>query len=109
MRELAVNLGVPDGAIILETQAASTYQNVVFTSRILEAHGWRSALLVTSPYNTRRAILTWQSQTRIPVRPVPGTQSQFYSHDRGASLEQIHGLLHEYSAIAVYWWRGWIK
>ena len=109
MRELAVNLGVPDGAIVLETQAASTYQNVVFTSRILEAHGWRSALLVTSPYNTRRAILTWQSQTRIPVRPVPGTQSQFYSHDRGASLEQIHGLLHEYSAIAVYWWRGWIK
>jgi len=43
------------------------------------------------------------------VRPVPGLQSQFYSHDRGASLEQMRGLVHEYAAIVAYWWRGWIK
>jgi uncharacterized SAM-binding protein YcdF (DUF218 family)/glycosyltransferase involved in cell wall biosynthesis len=110
MRELATNLGVPDDAIVLETRAASTLDNVVFTSRILEGEGRRSALLVTSPYHSRRAVLTWRAQApAIRVTPVPASQSQFYAHDRGASLEQIRGILHEYKAIAAYWWRGWIR
>lgn len=110
MRELAVAHGVPGDAIILETRAASTYENVVLVSRILERNGWRRALLVTSPYHSRRAVLTWRTLApHIPVVSVPVPESQFYFHGRGASLEQIRGLLHEAAGIAVYWWQGWIS
>jgi uncharacterized SAM-binding protein YcdF (DUF218 family) len=110
MRELAMNLGVPAEAIVLETEAGSTFENVVFSARILDREGARSALLVTSPYHARRAVLTWETNApSIALTSVPVPQSQFYAHDRGASLEQIRGILHEYQAIAAYWWRGWIR
>jgi hypothetical protein len=35
-------------------------------------------------------------------------QSQFYDHTRGASLEQVRGILQEYLAIFGYWRRGWL-
>jgi uncharacterized SAM-binding protein YcdF (DUF218 family) len=109
MRDLALANGVPAAAIELETNAANTYENVRFTREILAAHGWRRVLLVSSPYHMRRAMLTWRKAApdiEVVASPVP--YSQFYYHARGASLDQIRGLLHEYAAIVVYWWRGWI-
>jgi hypothetical protein len=44
----------------------------------------------------------------IRVYYTPVENSRFYSHGRGASLTQIQAILHEYAAIVVYWWRGWI-
>jgi uncharacterized SAM-binding protein YcdF (DUF218 family)/glycosyltransferase involved in cell wall biosynthesis len=109
MRQLAIDRGVPADAIALETRASSTYENVTFVTTILRAEGRRSALLVTSPYHVRRAVLTWRTQSpAIAVTPVEA-RSQFYARERGASLEQIRGFLHEYEAIAAYWWRGWIR
>ena len=109
MKKLAIDLGVPSSAIILETQAASTYQNVRFVREILDRQGWRQILLVSSPYHMRRALLVWQKAApHVTVIPAPAPGSQFYAHDRGASLEQIRGILQEYLAIAAYLWRGWI-
>lgn len=109
MRELAVAHGVPASAIILETKATNTHQNVAFVKQILDREEWRSILLVSSPYHMRRALLTWRKaapETRVVPVPVP--RSQFYAHSWGVSLEQIRGILHEYAAIVAYWWRGWI-
>lgn len=109
MRELAVSHGVPTSAIILETKAANTYENVAFVKKILDQEQWRSVLLVSSPYHTRRALLTWQKVAPgVQVISVPVPQSQFYAHALGASLEQVRGILHEYAAIVYYWWKGWI-
>jgi uncharacterized SAM-binding protein YcdF (DUF218 family)/glycosyltransferase involved in cell wall biosynthesis len=109
MRELAVAHGVPDSAIILETKARNTYENVASVREILDGQGWRRVLLVSSPYHMRRALLTWRKVApEIAVVPTPVPQSQFYANGRGASLEQIRGILHEYAAIVVYWWRGWV-
>jgi uncharacterized SAM-binding protein YcdF (DUF218 family) len=100
---------VPASAIELETRAANTHENVEFSQRILNAHGWRRILLVSSPYHMRRALLTWRKAApEISVVPTPAPVSQFYAHDRGASLEQIRGIAQEYAAIVIYWWRGWI-
>jgi uncharacterized SAM-binding protein YcdF (DUF218 family)/glycosyltransferase involved in cell wall biosynthesis len=110
MRDLAIGQGVPAEAITLETRAASTYENVAFSARILAEEGRRSVLLVTSPYHTRRATLTWRTVApAIEVVPVPVLSSQFYTRGRGPSLEQIQGIVHEYAAIVAYWWRGWIR
>jgi uncharacterized SAM-binding protein YcdF (DUF218 family)/glycosyltransferase involved in cell wall biosynthesis len=109
MRALAIDNGVPASAIELETQAANTHENVVFSQRILDAHGWRRILLVSSPYHMRRALLTWRKAAPdITVVPTPAPVSQFYAHDWGASLEQMRGIAQEYAAIVMYWLRGWI-
>ena len=109
MKALAVANGIPDSAIVLEKRAANTYENVEYSRKILEDSGWRRVLLVSSPYHMRRAVLTWHHVApAIDVIPTPVPFSQFYDHDRGASLDQIRGLIQEYAAIVVYWWRGWI-
>jgi uncharacterized SAM-binding protein YcdF (DUF218 family) len=109
MKELALASGVPANAIVLEQLAKNTRENVLFCDRILREHGWRKILLVSSPYHMRRAMLTWhRAAPDITVVPTPVKQSQFYLHERGPTLQQIRGLLQEYAAIVVYWWRGWI-
>ena len=109
MRSLAEANGVPPEAIILETTARSTFENVARSREILLEKGWRRVLLVSSPYHMRRAMLTWRAVApEIDVVATPVPNSQFYAHERGPSLEQIRGLLQEYVAIAWYWWRGWI-
>jgi uncharacterized SAM-binding protein YcdF (DUF218 family)/glycosyltransferase involved in cell wall biosynthesis len=108
MKAIAVANGVPDEAIVLEEQAANTYENVTRSARILDDRGWRRILLVSSPYHMQRATMTWQKVApHIDVTATPPAQSQFYVHERGASLEQIRGLLHEYAAIVLYKLRGW--
>jgi uncharacterized SAM-binding protein YcdF (DUF218 family) len=109
MRQLAVSSGVPADAIVLELEAASTYDNVRYSREILRANGWSSALLVSAPYHMRRALGVWRRVApEVAVTPVPVENSLFYAHERGASLQQIRGILHEYAAIAAYWYRGWL-
>src|SRR4029077_20346804 len=59
MRSTAVEQGVPAADILLEQRSTDTYQNVTFVRDILQAHGWTSVLLVSSPYHMRRALLVW--------------------------------------------------
>jgi uncharacterized SAM-binding protein YcdF (DUF218 family) len=61
MRSLAVERGVPDGVILEEPLGEDTWGNAIFTRQVLEAHGLRSAILVTSPYHARRAELTFDA------------------------------------------------
>ena len=109
MRALAIDNGVPASAIELEKSAKNTQDMVTNSKHILDAHGWRRVLLVSSPYHMRRALLTWRrAAPDVAVVATPAPISQFYAHDRGASLEQMRGILQEYAAIVMYWWNGWI-
>jgi uncharacterized SAM-binding protein YcdF (DUF218 family)/glycosyltransferase involved in cell wall biosynthesis len=109
MRDLAASLGVPPPAIVIETHGANTYDDVIRVREMLRQQQWRSILLVSSPYHMRRAVMVWRKQApEVDVTPAPAPTSQFYAHDSGASLDQLRGLVREYAALAVYWWRGWI-
>jgi len=109
MRQLAVAHGVPPSAIVLETEAKNTFENVAFVARIVRRSQWQTILLVSSPYHMRRAMWTFRrAAPSITVIPTPVASSQFYSHIRGASVEQIRGILHEYLSILYYWSKGWI-
>jgi len=95
--------------VVLEEAARNTFENVERSSRIARDHGWRRILLVSSPYHMRRAVLTWRRiAPDIGVTPTPVPQSAFYTSNWGASVEQIRGIVHEYAAIAAYWWRDWL-
>ncbi|MCR3718365.1 MULTISPECIES: YdcF family protein [Prauserella salsuginis group] len=56
-REIAIRHGVPDEAVHIETEATSTVQNIDNTRALLTAEGVtpRSVLLVSRPYQQRRA------------------------------------------------------
>jgi uncharacterized SAM-binding protein YcdF (DUF218 family)/glycosyltransferase involved in cell wall biosynthesis len=109
MQALAVSRGVPASAITLEARAASTRENVRFSADIMARHGWRSALVVSSPYHMRRASLVFRRiapEIEAVYTPVPRTG--FFSERRwGASWAQIRAILHEYVAIAYSRWKGW--
>lgn len=49
--------GVPAAAIVLEDQAHDTVQNIQYSRALMQAHGWRTALLVTEPNHIKRAAL----------------------------------------------------
>jgi uncharacterized SAM-binding protein YcdF (DUF218 family) len=61
MRALAVQRGVPDRAILEEPLGEDTWGNAIHTRQVLDQHGLRSAILVTSPYHARRAKLTFDA------------------------------------------------
>jgi len=108
MRASAIDEGVPASAIILEERASNTYQNVRFVDEMLRARGWKRVLLVSSPYHMRRALMVWRRVAPdVAVIPTP-SDSQFYEHQRGASLEQVRAILQEYISIAYYWRQGWV-
>ncbi len=114
MKALAIAIGVPDSAIILDRRPSSTHENVKFTTLILEAKGWKSALLVTSPYHTLRASLVFNKiANSIKVAYVPLPQSMFYDHEvksvfnKRVTAKQIGGIAHEYLAILYYKLKGW--
>jgi len=56
-REIALEHGVPDEAIRIETRATNTVQNIDHTRTLLAAEGItpRSVLIVSRPYQQRRA------------------------------------------------------
>ena len=73
MRRHALERGVPDSAIILEEESATTKQNAKKTRNIFEERGASSVILVTSAYHQRRAGLefTQSAGKNVVVRNHP--------------------------------------
>jgi uncharacterized SAM-binding protein YcdF (DUF218 family) len=57
MAHFAESQGVPAQAILEETQAQDTIQNIYYSAVIMHAHGWSSAEVVSSPYHLGRTAL----------------------------------------------------
>lgn len=59
-REHALELGVPDGAILIEPEARNTGDNITLARRLLESRGLdvASVVLISRPYQQRRAYAT---------------------------------------------------
>jgi uncharacterized SAM-binding protein YcdF (DUF218 family) len=109
MKLLAISKGVPPGDIILEQRSNNTYENVVFSKGILEQYRWDKILLVSSPYNMRRAQWVFNKYgSNIKVFYVPVGNSQFYDRTFGIRPEQIKAIIHEYIGIVYYWFKGYI-
>jgi uncharacterized SAM-binding protein YcdF (DUF218 family) len=60
MRDIAINAGVPEEDIIIDRAAATTRQNAENTAEILASYRVKQAILVTSPYHQRRAVLEFR-------------------------------------------------
>lgn len=58
-KHVLIDAGVPDSAIVVESQATTTYNNALLLKPLLDRAHIRSALIVTSPFHTRRALTTF--------------------------------------------------
>ncbi|SMF86472.1 protein SanA, affects membrane permeability for vancomycin [Paenibacillus uliginis N3/975] len=56
MRNYLVEAGVSESDIVLENEATSTYENLLFSKRIMKEHGWSSAIIVTHDYHGTRSL-----------------------------------------------------
>ncbi len=64
MKSAALNAGVPADKILLEPQSQHTYQHPVFVKPIMLAHGFKSAIIVSSPYHMRRVAMLFDREFR---------------------------------------------
>jgi uncharacterized SAM-binding protein YcdF (DUF218 family) len=60
IRKVLLGAGVPASAIILESKATTTYTNATLLKPLLEEAHVHTAVIVTSPFHTRRALATFQ-------------------------------------------------
>ncbi|BBB90725.1 hypothetical protein MAMMFC1_01386 [Methylomusa anaerophila] len=56
----ASELGVPKQSIVIEARAMSTFQNAIYSKALMEQHGFRSAIVVSSNYHMQRARLIFR-------------------------------------------------
>ena len=55
MMRQALSQGIPESSILLENRSLSTFENAKYSLKIMQDQGYKSAIIVTSPYHTRRA------------------------------------------------------
>lgn len=109
-REHAIALGVPADVILVEPRATNTGQNIEYTRRLLADHGIevRSAILVSRPYQQRRAYSTakklWPEPEIICAsRPLP---LEDYIADIGDADHVINMLVGDTQRVIEYPKRG---
>jgi len=107
--------GIPANAILTETESTNTYENAVFSKLMLDRHGLKTVLLVTSAMHMPRALATFRS-AGVEATPAP---TDFEASARGpsglgdwaadpAALAVTTRTLKEYVGWLVYRSRGWI-
>jgi len=55
-RRYAVQHGIPEQAIWIETRSQTTCQNLIETRRLLHENGWESVIVVSDPLHMARAL-----------------------------------------------------
>ncbi len=113
-RLFLLDLGVPEGAILLEDEALTTRGNAVFVAELLEQQSIEGLLLVTSALHMRRSVAAFRA---VGLDPVPvATDFEVSSGELGlrdflpsaAALSSSTRAVHEWVGYWVYWWRGWV-
>ncbi|MCX7839766.1 MAG: YdcF family protein, partial [Anaerolineae bacterium] len=57
MRRLAVSAGIPAEVLVLEDRSRSTEENLANAKALMDARGWRTAVIVSDPFHLYRAEL----------------------------------------------------
>ncbi|MFZ1012117.1 MAG: YdcF family protein [Terracidiphilus sp.] len=76
MARVAEADGIPRSAIVLEPDAMDTIQNACFSERIMRAHGWVSAEIISNAFHVQRAAMIfgklpikWRTHVAPPLEP----------------------------------------
>ena len=99
MQEHAVYLGIPKNAILLEDKSRTTEEDASFTKEIMDRYGYKSCILVTSPYHSRRAfrIFTKIMGAEIKIISAPSEKNWFKFDEWWKRKRDRARVLDEYS------------
>jgi uncharacterized SAM-binding protein YcdF (DUF218 family) len=104
--QAARELGLPEGVALIAPEAQSTYDEALNLRRLAEEHGWRSLIVVTDPFHTRRAGRTFR--TLLPGVTIYTSAAPNPDHDPARWWGNEHGLLavmNETLKLGFYWVR----
>ncbi len=91
--------GLPRGRLIIEPNAKTTFQNAMFSRRLLRPNRFEKWIIVTSAFHMPRAIGTFR-QAGFRVIPWP-----IFDQSNAAAIPAKR-LLHELIGLFVYWVTG---
>ena len=105
MEEHAISLGIPKDAILLEENSKTTEEDARFTKQILDKYKYKSCILVTSPYHSRRAHALFKKimGKEITIISAPCNQSWFRFDDWWKRRKDRRFVLNEYSKFLWFW------
>lgn len=107
---------VPDSAVIIENESKNTYENAVFSKKILDSLQFKgSVLLVTSAFHMPRAMAVFKKAGYTNVTPYLTNRMSgprrfdwdFCLLPNPEALSNLNMLIHEWIGYAVYKMRGW--
>jgi uncharacterized SAM-binding protein YcdF (DUF218 family) len=106
MADLALELGVPASAIILETDSQTTHESAVNVARLARSRGWSRVTLVSDGKDMRRALATFRHEA---LDALPGADIRW---DRRSAIGPVRltifvNTVHEWVGLAYYRWKGW--
>jgi uncharacterized SAM-binding protein YcdF (DUF218 family) len=90
MAHAAEAQGIPESAVFVEPEAQDTIQNVCYSERIMNEHGWRSAEVISNEWHIERAALIL-SHTPIEwrVHAAPSFERETGGHTALMNAEEI--------------------
>lgn len=115
MKNHALRIGVPEEKILLEDKASTTNENAEFTKAIIEENNFKSVIVVTSEYHSRRAKLAMEKALEetliddelVEVMVAHSTEEKFTSK-WWTSGNSVLIVISEYLKLIGYWLKGYI-
>ena len=98
MAQAAHARDIPESAIFVEPEARDTIQNACYAVRIMKAHGWRSAEVISgAPHLPRAGLifdrlpLEWRTHPALPLQPESETHR--FAFTALETLKTVHYLV----------------
>ncbi|RYY13596.1 MAG: YdcF family protein [Chitinophagaceae bacterium] len=94
--EIAIQMGVPDNAILRENKSTNTGENILFTRKLLDQHGLNpeTFLLVQKPYMERRSYATFKQNWPEKKLLVTSPQISFEDYpNQDIPLEKVINIM----------------
>ncbi len=110
------NIQVPDSDIIIENESKNTYENAVFSKKILDSlHIKKKYLLITSAYHLRRSVAVFEKQgfkdiTPYPTERLAGPRKFEFDHlflPHPDALSVLYKYIHEWVGFIIYKIKGY--
>ncbi len=89
--DIAIELGVPQDAILIENKSTNTGENVIFSKQLLQEKGldFNSFILVQKPYMERRTYATFKKQWPEKEFVVTSPQLSFEEYTEDKNFKEI--------------------
>lgn len=107
MAQDALDTGAPTELVVQEDQSKNTWENAVNSMAIMGQNGWKTALVVTSPYHTYRSCAIFR-KLGATVRCIAAPMRTAASNSVYEHIMDFRSVIREYGALVLFSFRSYI-